>query len=257
MARGIMKFAKILSALSFFLLLMGTVAWSSASDESEKYLDPSQFNEAVIGPGESIVVNISSTSFLGQREYLAMRIVEDSDPLPEVRLTLGPDECRSDDPSIIHIDRQLNPDSPKFRVVRVFLPNETGDYTLYNDAESGDLWLVDDFRSQTRIFQENPISIVVMIGGCCIGGPVGLVALCLAIIGWRQNEAQESILVRPKDPLMTTSDLYWEYQKSQAEVESRQTTPDPFLGANGADYSDVADDVNPPADENWENWDNG
>lgn len=257
MARGIMKYAKILSALSFFLLLMGTVAWSSASDESEKYLDPSQFNEAVIGPGESVVVNISSTSFLGQREYLAMRIVEDSDPLPEVRLTLGSDECRSDDPSIIHIDRQLNPDSPKFRVVRVFLPNETGDYTLYNDAESGDLWLVDDFRSQTRIFQENPISIVVMIGGCCIGGPVGLVALCLAIIGWRQNGAQESILVQPQDQLMTTSDLYREYQKSQAEVESRQTAPDPFLEVTETDYSDLVDDVNPPADENWENWDNG
>ncbi|MEC9200948.1 MAG: hypothetical protein VYA79_05490 [Candidatus Thermoplasmatota archaeon] len=257
MARGIMKYAKILSALSFFLLLMGTVAWSSASDESEKYLDPSQFNEAVIGPGESIVVNISSTSFLGQREYLAMRIVEDSDPLPEVRLTLGSDECRSDDPSIIHIDRQLNPDSPKFRVVRVFLPNETGDYTLYNDAESGDLWLVDDFRSQTRIFQENPISIVVMIGGCCIGVPVGLVALCLAIIGWRQNGAQESILVQPQDQLMTTSDLYREYQKSQAEIESRQTAPDPFLEVTRADYSDIVDDVNPPADENWENWDNG
>lgn len=257
MARGIMKYAKILSALSFFLLLMGTVAWSSASDESEKYLDPSQFNEAVIGPGESIVVNISSTSFLGQREYLAMRIVEDSDPLPEVRLTLGSDECRSDDPSIIHIDRQLNPDSPKFRVVRVFLPNETGDYTLYNDAESGDLWLVDDFRSQTRIFQENPISIVVMIGGCCIGGPVGLVALCLAIIGWRQNGAQESILVQPQDQLMTTSDLYRAYQKSQAEAESRQTAPDPFLEVTGADYSDLVDDVSPPADENWENWDNG
>lgn len=257
MARGIMKYAKILSALSFFLLLMGTVAWSSASDESEKYLDPSQFNEAVIGPGESVVVNISSTSFLGQREYLAMRIVEESDPLPEVRLTLGSDECRSDDPSIIHIDRQLNPDSPKFRVVRVFLPNETGDYTLYNDAESGDLWLVDDFRSQTRIFQENPISIVVMIGGCCIGGPVGLVALCLAIIGWRQNGAQESILVQPQDQLMTTSDLYREYQRSQAEVESRQTAPDPFLEVTETDYSDLVDDVNPPADENWENWDNG
>ena len=257
MARGIMKYAKILSALSFFLLLMGTVAWSSASDESEKYLDPSQFNEAVIGPGESVVVNISSTSFLGQREYLAMRIVEDSDPLPEVRLTLGSDECRSDDPSIIHIDRQLNSDSPKFRVVRVFLPNETGDYTLYNDAESGDLWLVDDFRSQTRIFQENPISIVVMIGGCCIGGPVGLVALCLAIIGWRQNGAQESILVQPQDQLMTTSDLYREYQKSQAEVESRQTAPDPFLEVTETDYSDLVDDVNAPADENWENWDNG
>ncbi|MEC7406691.1 MAG: hypothetical protein VX461_03005, partial [Candidatus Thermoplasmatota archaeon] len=145
----------------------------------------------------------------------------------------------------------------KFRVVRVFLPNETGEYTLYNDAESGDLWLIDDFRSQTRIFQENPIAIVVMIGGCCIGGPVGLVALCLAIIGWRQNGAQESILVQPQDQLMTTSDLYRKYQKSQAEVESRQTAPDPFLGVTGADYSDLVDDVNPPADENWENWDNG
>ena len=257
MARGIMKFAKILSALSFFLLLMGTVAWSSASDESEKYLDPSQFNEAVIGPGESIAVNISSTSLIGQREYLAMRIVEDGDPLPEVRLTLGSDECRSDDPSIIHIDRQLNPDSPKFRVVRVFLPNETGEYTLYNDAESGDLWLVDDFRSQTRIFQENPIAIVVMIGGCCIGGPVGLVALCLAIIGWRQDRAQEPVLVLPQDPLMTTSDLYREYQKSQAEVELRQTAPDPFVEENGADYSDAVDEVNMHTDENWENWDNG
>ena len=86
---------------------------------------------------------------------------------------------------------------------------------------------------------------------------MGLVALCLAIIGWRQNGAQESILVQPQDQLMTTSDLYREYQKSQAEVESGQTVPDPFLEVTGADYSDLVDDVSPPADENWENWDNG
>ena len=257
MARDILRFAKILSALSFFLLLMGTVAWSSASDESEKYLDPSQFNEAVIGPGESVVVNLSSTSFMGQREYLAMRIVEDGDPLPEVRLTLGPEDCRSNDPSIIHVDRQLNADSPKFRIVRVFLPNETGDYTLHNDAEDSDLWLVDDFRSQTRIFQESPISIILMIGGCCIGGPVGLVALTLALIGWRKNKGQGSVTVLPEVPMMTTSELYKEYHKSKIAQNQNQTTPDPFLEEIETDSSKPINEENPTRDENWENWDNG
>ena len=59
----------------------------------------------------------------------------------------------------------------------------------------------------------------------------------------------ESILVQPQDQLMTTSDLYREYQKSQAEVESRQTAPDPFLEMTGADYSDLVDDVKPPAEK--------
>ena len=86
---------------------------------------------------------------------------------------------------------------------------------------------------------------------------MGLVALCLAIIGWRQNGAQESILVQPQDQLMTTSDLYREYQKSQAEVESRQTAPDPFVEENGADYSGAVDEENMHTDENWESWDNG
>ena len=55
---------------------MATTAWSSASEQSEKYLDPAQFNEAVVGPGESVSVNLSATS-ISQREYLVMRIVED------------------------------------------------------------------------------------------------------------------------------------------------------------------------------------
>ena len=75
MGRDVMGWAKTISAISFFLLLMATIAWSSASEQSEKYLDPAQFNEAVVGPGESVSVNLSATSIMGQREYLVMRIV--------------------------------------------------------------------------------------------------------------------------------------------------------------------------------------
>ena len=74
MSRDVMGWAKTISAISFFLLLMATLAWSSASEQSEKYLDPAQFNEAVVGPGESVSVNLSSTSIVGQRELSLIHI---------------------------------------------------------------------------------------------------------------------------------------------------------------------------------------
>ena len=123
MGRDIMGWAKVLSAASFFLLLMFAVAWSSASEDSEKYLDPLQFNEAVVGPGESISVNLSSSSILGQREYLALRIVEDSEPGPDLRLVLDSEDCEWNEPGILHVDRQLDSNSPKFMIVRVFTPS--------------------------------------------------------------------------------------------------------------------------------------
>ena len=66
MSRDVMGWAKTISAISFFLLLMATIAWSSASEQSEKYLDPAQFNEAVVGPGESVSVNPISGSWWGR-----------------------------------------------------------------------------------------------------------------------------------------------------------------------------------------------
>ena len=93
-----MGWAKTISAISFFLLLMATLAWSSASEQSEKYLDPAQFNEAVVRPGESVSVNLSATSIVGQREYLVMRIVEDGSPAPDVRLIIDSKDCEWNEP---------------------------------------------------------------------------------------------------------------------------------------------------------------
>ena len=71
----------------------------------------------------------------------------------------------------MHVDRQIDADSPNFRTVRVFVPESSGTYTLYNVAEEGDLWLVDDIKSQTKMLKDSPVSILVMVTGCCIGGP--------------------------------------------------------------------------------------
>ena len=96
-----MGWAKTILAISFFLLLMATIAWSSASEQSEKYLDPAQFNEAVVGPGENVSVNLSASSVMGQREYLVMRIVEDGSPEPEVRLIIDSKDCEWIEPGFL------------------------------------------------------------------------------------------------------------------------------------------------------------
>lgn len=253
MGRDIMGWAKVLSAASFFLLLMFAVAWSSASEDSEKYLDPLQFNEAVVGPGESISVNLSSSSILGQREYLALRIVEDSEPGPDLRLVLDSEDCEWNEPGILHVDRQLDSNSPKFMIVRVFTPDESGSYVLFNDAEEGDLWLVDDIRAQTMIFQDSSVWILLMVTGCCMGGPFGLVALMLAFIGWRRNRGV-SIEIGPQVPIMTTSEVFEAYRESQ-DVREEDPVPSPFLGfvEEGATQEEGSEE----GTVKWESWDEG
>ena len=68
-------------------------------------LDPAQFNEAVVGPGESVSVNLSATSIMGQREYLVMRIVEEGSPEPDVRLIIDSEDCEWIEPGFLHVDR--------------------------------------------------------------------------------------------------------------------------------------------------------
>ena len=256
MGRDVRGWAKTISVLSFFLLLMATVAWSSAAKESEKYLDPSQFNEAVVGPGESVSVNLSSTSLVGQRQYLVMRIVEDGSPMPDVRLMLGSDDCEWTEPGFLNVDIQLESDAPKFRTVRVFTPGESGTYVLHNDAEEGDLWLVDDIKSQTMIMEENPISIMIMVSGCCLGGTFGMVGLILAFIGWRRGDA--SVEVKIEAPLMTTAELFRAYNQNEGDGMEVGLVPGPFTDEDVDSDSEVVPEVESRDNQgNWENWDNG
>ena len=251
-----MGWAKTISAISFFLLLMATLAWSSASEQSEKYLDPAQFNEAVVGPGESVSVNLSSTSIVGQREYLVMRIVEDGSPAPDVRLIIDSKDCEWNEPGFLHVDRQIDGDSPNFRTVRVFVPESSGTYTLYNDAEEGDLWLVDDIKSQTKMLEDSPVSILVMVAGCCIGGPFGIVGLVLALIGWRRKKP--TIQVNIQTPMMTTDDIYKSLHREQFLENEEGLVPGPFtVVEEEPDLKDFPELEDQEEGGSWENWDNG
>ena len=126
----------------------------------------------------------------------------------------------------MHVDRQIDADSPNFRTVRVFVPESSGTYTLYNDAEEGDLWLVDDIKSQTKLLEDSPVSILVMVAGCCIGGPLRnrWTGSCS---NWVEKK-KPTVQVNIQTPMMTTDDIYKSLHREQFLENEEELVPGPF-----------------------------
>ena len=155
-----------------------------------------------------------------------MRIVEDGSPEPDVRLIIDSKDCEWIEPWFLHVDRQIDGDSPNFRTLGIRPESRT--CTLYNDAEEGDLWLVDDIKSQTKMLEDSTNeSILVMVAGCCIGGPFGIVGLVLALIGTGE-EKKPPVQVNIQTPMMTTDDIYKSLHREQYLENEEELVPGPF-----------------------------
>ncbi|MBK70732.1 MAG: hypothetical protein CMB53_05005 [Euryarchaeota archaeon] len=245
---GVLRWAKILSGCSFLLLLIAVLSASNALDDAEPYLDPEQFNVAFVEAGGS-----SSVDLTDDRYYLALRVADGDEEVPvELRLT-DPDgvDCPWEKPGALSIDRQVSPDSPVYRTVRVFLPGESGVYTLHNDASEGTVWIVDDYAAQSEMLGSS--SVLLMMFGCCFGVPFGLVALILAVIGWSRPK-EDKVEVSAQVRIMTTEEIYNQHNEvSSPEEEVPGPWKNPETSSAGVD--EVAEEE--PVAESWENWDNG
>jgi len=244
---GVLRWAKILSGCSFLLLLIAVMSASEALDDSEPFLDPSQFNEAFVEAGASASVNLSN-----DRYYLALRVTEDGEDVPvELRLTDSEGEdCAWEAPGALSIDRQLSADSPTYRTVRVYLPGESGTYTLHNDATDASVWIVDDYAAQSEMLGSP--SVLLMMLGCCFGIPFGIVALILAVVGWTRP-AESKVQVSAEVRIMTTEEVYEQYNEGEPVEKG---VPDPWKGSEPSTppVEEVGEEV---ANQSWENWDNG
>ena len=81
--------------------------------------------------------------------------------------------------------RRPGEDGTIYAPVRVFRTAPAGEYTLYNDAGTT-LWFVDDVSAQNALFESGWF--VTMFLGCCLGLPLGIVALVLALVGRGQSK---------------------------------------------------------------------
>jgi len=236
--------AKRLSGASILLVLLGVVSYYNAMPVMFDELDPAQRHMLELEPGESGEVSLSQFG-----EYVALRVAGEDEQGGDLRLidSSGAEESGSS-PTALDLERP-GEDGTMYAPVRVFRTAPAGEYTLYNDA-STTLWFVDDVSAQSALFGNGWF--VMMFFGCCLGLPLGIVAIVLTLVGRGQSKkAGGEVVFTEEGKLPTTDELYRQHH-GLPMAEASETVADPFPGQTKA-----ADD--PPAQDEggWRGWDEG
>jgi hypothetical protein len=237
--------AKRLSGASLLLILIGGVSYYNAMPAIFDELDPAQRHLLELEAGESEEVTLELFG-----EYVALRVTEGDSQAAELRLidAMGSEESGSA-PTGLDVDR-LGEDETLYTSVRVFRSAQAGDYTLHNDGNTT-LWFVDDVSAQKALFGNGWF--VVMFFGCCLGIPLGVVALILVIAGRGQSKkAGEPVVMSKEGRLPTTDELYRQY-RGLPEVEDEKPVADPFPGQTKVDE----ESQQAGGDRDWQGWDEG
>jgi hypothetical protein len=236
---------KRLSGASLLLVLIGVVSYYNAMPVMFDELDPSQRHLLELEPGESGEVNLDH---LG--EYVALRVTKEDSQVAELRLidAIGSEESGSA-PTRLDLERP-GEDGTLYVPVKVFRSAHAGDYTLHNDGNTT-LWFVDDVSAQKALFGNGWF--VAMFFGCCLGIPLGIVALILVIAGRGQSKkAGEPVVMSKEGRLPTTDELYRQY-RGLPEVEKEESIADPFPGQTTVSEESQQTE----GDRDWQGWDEG
>ena len=235
--------AKRLAGASLLLILIGGVSYYNAMPAMFDELDPTQRHLLELEPGESGEVDLDQ---LG--EYVALRVTGEDSQAAELRLinAIGSEESGSA-PTGLDLERP-GEDGTLYVPVRVFRSAQAGDYTLHNDGNTT-LWFVDDISAQKALFGNGWF--VMMFFGCCLGIPLGVVALILVLAGRGQRKKAGGPVVMSKEGrLPTTDELYRQYRGLPEEEES---IADPFPGQTKVGEESPQTE----GDRDWQGWDEG
>ena len=236
------KWARIATASSAVLLLVAAVSLWQVSPELLDSYDPEANNLVKLGPGESITFRIEESSMVS-----ALRVSDGETPDSELTLLDSEgSEVEGRGPGLRDTNRLGSDESTVYSPVRVF-ESLDGNYTLQNHGDS-DLWLVDDEVSANKLLGN--IWMYLFYIGCCIGSPVGLVGVVLAIMVWTDKRKMPDQFVI----IDNGSVILDEIQNGGPVVSSSESAPNPFTVAEVKTSEKTQEE---PVDETWKRWDEG
>ena len=236
------KWARIATASSAVLLLVAAVSLWQVSPELLDSYDPEANNLVKLGPGESITFRIEESSMVS-----ALRVSDGGTPDSELTLLDSEgSEVEGREPRLRDTNRLGSDESTVYSPVRVF-ESLDGNYTLQNHGDS-DLWLVDDEVSANKLLGN--IWMYLFYIGCCIGSPVGLVGVILAIMVWTDKRKLPDQFVIIDNGSVIMEDA----QNEVSALEGFGEAPNPFLVAESRTAEKPQEDK---ADETWKKWDEG
>ena len=242
MSAGRRRWARIATASSAVLLLVAAVSLWQVSPELLDSYDPEVNNLVKLGPGESITFRIEESSMVS-----ALRVSDGGTPDSELTLLDSEgSEVEGREPRLRDTNRLGSDESTVYSPVRVF-ESLDGNYTLQNHGDS-DLWLVDDEVSANKLLGN--IWMYLFYIGCCIGSPVGLVGIILAIMVWTDKRKLPDQFVIIDNGSVIMEDA----QNEVSALEGVGEAPNPFWVAESRTAEKPQEDK---ADETWKKWDEG
>jgi len=211
----IMTIAKWMMVASFLLLLAGAIGIAFIDNEDFEFYDPDVTNLTKLSPESSESIYLESTKI-----YVALRI---DDGISNASLKLinnSGDEYEGRSANWLDLPR-TGIDNTVYMTVRVFEISSEGDYILFNEGNNT-LWFVDETANQFEIFNESYILLVSL--SCCMGIPIGFIALFLGIVGWRKEKKNINLIIDNQ------SGTELEYRESEIRIiTDEERIPEPFI----------------------------
>ena len=259
MSNTIMTIAKWMMIASFLLLLAGAIGIAFIDNEDFEFYDPNVTNLTKLSPDSSESIYLESTKI-----YVALRI---DDGISNASLKLinnSGAEYEGRSANWLDLPR-TGMDNTVYMTVRVFEISSEGDYILFNEGNNT-LWFVDETANQFEIFNESYILLVSL--SCCMGIPIGFIALFLGIVGWRKGKKNINLIIDNQNG----TEL--EYRESEIRIiTDEERIPEPFIEKNDISLINSTkdslnlkhvDDTSEYKEENkklkndtyWEEWDN-
>ncbi len=240
MSAGRRRWARIATGSSAALLLLAVISLLQLYDEMIESYDPETNNIVKLGPGESESFGIEESTAVS-----ALRISDGGTPDSELTLVDSAGaEVSGREPGWMEPIRIGSDEETIYSPVKVF-KDLKGNYTLQNQGDS-DLWLVDDDVSANKMLGN--LWLYLFYIGCCIGSPVGLVGIILAIMVWtdKRKLPDQFVIIENGSVIMD------EAQNEAPAAEATEEAPNPFL-VNEGRTTEKSQDVG--IDETWKKWD--
>ena len=279
MKSGAKLWVKRLSGLSIILILVFIGTYGESTDKIVQIMNVEENNLLELESGEEDAIQLEKIRF-----YTVVTLEGNEIKEYEVKLIdQDGQEISGYEPSSIEKMNKRPDSSGKlvFIPVIIFEVPSDGEYVFHNQGNNS-LWVLDDIEIQSSLISDQII--LVSMFSCCLGFPLGIIALIGWLVVWRtKNKSPQKLIVN--EQIMTTDQLFKQYNaKSEKSMIENDEVPAPFrdiekvtVTINELSLDDDDPDItkekvrqfleehvgseenddDKESDGNWKNWDDG
>ena len=279
MKSGAKLWIKRLSGFSIILILVFIGTYGESTDKIVQIMNVEENNLLELESGEEDAIQLEKIRF-----YTVVTLEGNEIKEYEVKLIdQDGQEISGYEPSSIEKMNKRPDSSGKlvFIPVIIFEVPSDGEYVFHNQGNNS-LWVLDDIEIQSSLISDQII--LVSMFSCCLGFPLGIIALIGWLVVWRtKNKSPQKLIVN--EQIMTTDQLFKQYNaKSEKSMIENDEVPAPFrdiekvtVTINELSLDDDDPDItkekvrqfleehvgseenddDKESDGNWKNWDDG